>query len=91
MITNFKLFESKLTPSVGDYFGYKRYLGLSPIIVKILSIIGENQNRNRKQYFVELLEEPHTTYVLDSWELEELDDDGKIELEVYLNSEKYNI
>jgi len=91
MITNFKLFEGK-SPIVGDYFGYKRYLGLPPIIVKLLSIREKQaQFGKSKQYFVEILEEPHTTYVLDSWELQELDDDGIEELKVYLNSEKYNI
>ena len=89
MITNFKLFESW---SVNDYAGYKRYLGLPPIIVKILSIgVKQAQMGKRKQYFVELLEEPHTTYVLDPWELNELDDAEKEELKTYLSAEKYNI
>ena len=84
MITQFKLFENiQDWRKVGDYYGYKRYLGFPPIIVKILSIREVQAQIGKKyKYFVELLEEPHTTYDLDSWELEELDDDGKKELEI---------
>jgi hypothetical protein len=92
MITNFKIFEERNTHKVGDYYSYKRYLGLPPIIVKLLSIREvQAQIGKKNQYFVELLEEPHTTYVLDSWELGELDEDGLEELKMYLNAEKYNL
>lgn len=75
-----------------NYYSYKRYLGLPPIIVKLLRIIETQAQMGKKnQYFVELLEEPHTTYVLDDWELQELDDDGIEELKMYLNSKKYKL
>ena len=90
MITNFKLFEN--THKVDNYYGYKRYLGLPPIIVKLLSIREVEARIGKKnKYFVELLEEPHTTYDLESWELQELDDAGREELKTYLSSEKFNI
>lgn len=70
---------------VGDYIGYKRYLGLPPLIVKILRI------NISKQYFIEELEHPHSTYVVDKWELEDLTDEQLEELNAYLNAEKYNL
>lgn len=89
MITNFKLFESW---SVDDYAAYKRYLGFPPLIVKILSIREVDAPIGKKnRYFVELLEKPNTTYVLNSWELGELDDDGLEELKMYLDAKKYNL
>lgn len=70
---------------VGDYIGYKRYLGLPPLIVKILSITRANK------YFIEDIEHPHSTYVVDKWELEDLTDEQLEELNAYLNAEKYNL
>jgi len=63
-----KLFENWNIHNIGDYFGYKIYLGLPPIIVQLLSI-RENQAQigKKNKYFVELVEEPHTTYVLNNF------------------------
>lgn len=84
-----KKFENINEYNVGDYIGYKRYLGLPPIIVKILEI--NTFSLRVIEYVVELLESPHTKYSVNKWELEELTDEQIEELKTYLNAEKYNL
>lgn len=90
-----KKFENVNEYNVGDYIGYKRYLGFPPMIVKILSINKcknwEIGNWRPTEYSVELLESPHTKYTATEYELEELTDEQIEELNAYLNAEKYNL
>ena len=71
-----------------EYIGYKRYLGFPPLIVKILSI---NKYNKKDKYFVEDIKYPYRTYEIEKWEMEELSNEQLEELDVYLNSKKYNL
>lgn len=83
---NLKQFESfHSVYKEDDYVTYKRYLGFPPIIVKILKINKSNQ------YFVEQLESPHNNWVVNRWELDELTEEDQKELDMYLDSQKYNV
>lgn len=82
-----KLYESfNIGYKENDYIGYKRYLGLPPLIVKIIKYYEKS-----RQYFIESIEPPNTTYLVNKYELEELNDEQIKELKTLLTSKKYNL
>lgn len=74
--------------NVGDYVSYKRYLGLPPLIVKILS-----KSYKYDEYFVECLDcdVKKITYIVKKYELDDLTDEQMEYVNIYLRSNDYNI
>ena len=69
-----------------DYAIYDKYVNHPGILVKVLAA------RNTSYpYFVETVKPPHRTYTLQIDDLIDLNEKEQEELDLYLNTQKYNL
>ncbi len=86
MSGNFIHYKSKY--KVGDIVGYDKYLDSPSVIVEILRV---NNNNTYKPYFVHEIYPPNSTYVLYEDDLVDLTPEQQNEVDLHLDTKKYNL
>jgi hypothetical protein len=71
----------------GDYAIYDKYVNLPGILVKVLAA----RNSSPYPYFVECVKPPYRTYSLQIDDLIDLNEKEQEELDLLLNTQKYNL
>jgi hypothetical protein len=72
---------------VDDYAIYDKYVNRPGILVKVLAAI----NNSPYPYFVETVKPPYHTYSLQADDLIDLNEEEQEELDLFLNTQKYNL
>ena len=80
-------FSTKLPFEEGEYAKFDKYVDKPNPIVKILKITPTS----KYPYFVENVYKPYATHVLQRDQLLKLTPEEKERIEIYLNTQKYNL